>query len=282
MANISNTSVRKNLTIENITGLKDKLDTLTASTIEVLNNLESDEAGKALAAAQGKALKGLIDAVSGKVTALETLVHSDDADLDTIQEIVNKIKEAGTALAGVTSAMDTKKSEAIAAAAQALQAKATELQSAIDAKVAKTDIVDNLVDGGSDKVLSAEQGKVLKGLIDGKTSVTVNNTLTSDAEGEALSAKQGKELKTALDTVAEKVKLFETVTKYFEVEFNNESEKELANEFFKANSSVEYTFLNGDTQGHIVTYTDEGRIKIQSTAPETGKFAVYVTNKVTA
>jgi phage pre-neck appendage-like protein len=175
--------------------------------------------------------------------------------------------------------MDTKKAEAIQAAKDALDTKAATLQAAIDAKVAKADIVDNLTDGGTDKVLSAEQGKVLKGLIDGKTSVTVKDALDSDSTTEALSAKQGKELKTALDTVSEKVNLIETVTKYFEVEFNGEKEKEATNTFFKANSVVDFTFLGGDTAGRILTYVEDGKVTIKSDENETGKFAIYVTSK---
>jgi len=42
-------------------------------------------------------------------------------------------------------------------------------------KVAKADIIDDLTTGGADKVLSAEQGKALKALID-ELSATVNST----------------------------------------------------------------------------------------------------------
>lgn len=279
MANISNTSKRKPLAIADITGLQNALDQITANGVQLVDNLTSDDADKALAAKQGKALKTLIDTVSGKVTALETLVQSDDTDLDTIQEIVTKIKAVDNVLGGVTAVMDTKKAEAIQAAKDALDAKAATLQAAIDTKVAKADIVDNLTDGGTDKVLSAEQGKALKTLVDSKTSVTVKDALDSDSTTEALSAKQGKELKTALDTVSEKVNLIETVTKYFEVEFNGEKEKEATNTFFKANSVVDFTFLGGDTAGRILTYVEDGKVTIKSDENETGKFAIYVTSK---
>lgn len=279
MANISNTSKQKQLAVADIQGLQNVLDQITANGVQLVDNLTSDDADKALAAKQGKALKTLIDAVSGKVTALETLVQSDDTDLDTIQEIVTKIKAVDNVLGGVSAVMDTKKAEAIQAAKDALDTKAAQLQAAIDAKVAKADIVDNLTDGGADKVLSAEQGKALKTLVDSKTSVTVKDALDSDSTTEALSAKQGKELKTALDTVSEKVNLIETVTKYFEVEFNGEKEKEASNAFFKVNSVVDYTFLNGDTAGRILTYVEDGKVTIKSDENETGKFAIYVTSR---
>lgn len=279
MANISNTSKRKDLKIADITGLQNALDQIVANGVQLVDNLISDDADKALAAKQGKVLKGLIDGLTTKLAGVEQVLQSNDTDLDTIQEIVNKIKQVDNVLVGVSAVMDTKKAEAIQAAKDALDTKAATLQAAIDAKVAKADIVDNLTDGGTDKVLSAEQGKVLKGLIDGKTSVTVKDALDSDSTTEALSAKQGKELKTALDTVSEKVNLIETVTKYFEVEFNGEKEKEATNTFFKANSVVDFTFLGGDTAGRILTYVEDGKVTIKSDENETGKFAIYVTSK---
>lgn len=279
MANISNTSKRKDLKIADITGLQNTLDQIVANGVQLVDNLISDDADKALAAKQGKVLKGLIDGLTTKLAGVEQVLQSNDTDLDTIQEIVNKIKQVDNVLGGVSAVMDTKKAEAIQAAKDALDTKADTLQAAIDAKVAKADIVDNLTDGGTDKVLSAEQGKVLKGLIDGKTSVTVKDALDSDSTTEALSAKQGKELKTALDTVSEKVNLIETVTKYFEVEFNGEKEKEATNTFFKANSVVGFTFLGGDAAGRILTYVEDGKVTIKSDENETGKFAIYVTSK---
>ena len=279
MANISNTSKRKDLKIADITGLQNALDQIVANGVQLVDNLISDDADKALAAKQGKVLKGLIDGLTTKLAGVEQVLQSNDTDLDTIQEIVNKIKQVDNVLGWVSAVMDTKKAEAIQAAKDALDTKAATLQAAIDAKVAKADIVDNLTDGGTDKVLSAEQGKVLKGLIDGKTSVTVKDALDSDSTTEALSAKQGKELKTALDTVSEKVNLIETVTKYFEVEFNGEKEKEATNTFFKANSVVDFTFLGGDTAGRILTYVEDGKVTIKSDENETGKFAIYVTSK---
>lgn len=279
MANISNTSKRKDLKIADITGLQNALDQIVANGVQLVDNLISDDADKALAAKQGKVLKGLIDGLTTKLAGVEQVLQSNDTDLDTIQEIVNKIKQVDNVLGGISAVMDTKKAEAIQAAKDALDTKAATLQAAIDTKIAKADIVDNLTDGGTDKVLSAEQGKVLKGLIDGKTSVTVKDALDSDSTTEALSAKQGKELKTALDTVSEKVNLIETVTKYFEVEFNGEKEKEATNTFFKANSVVDFTFLGGDTAGRILTYVEDGKVIIKSDENETGKFAIYVTSK---
>ena len=64
------------------------------------------------------------------------------------------------------------------------------------------DVVNDLITGGSDVPLSAEQGKVLKTLIDSKSSVTVVDNLTSTSTTTALSANKGRELKTLLDQKA--------------------------------------------------------------------------------
>ena len=57
-------------------------------------------------------------------------------------------------------------------------------------------IVDNLVDGGRDKVLSAEQGKVLNETKIDKTSITND---FNGGQDKVLSAEKGKELKTLVD-----------------------------------------------------------------------------------
>lgn len=55
-------------------------------------------------------------------------------------------------------------------------------------------IVNDLTTGGADKALSAEQGKVLKGMIDAIEVPEVVDNLTTDDGTKALSAKQGKYL----------------------------------------------------------------------------------------
>lgn len=95
--------------------------------IDLVNDLLSDDATKALSASQGKVLKSLIDAIP-QVQVVDNL-------------------------------MDTSVDKALSAA----QGKA--LKTMIDA-VPVVDVVDNLTAGGGNKALSAEQGKVLKGLVD--------------------------------------------------------------------------------------------------------------------
>ncbi|MBT3547885.1 MAG: hypothetical protein HN487_09385, partial [Flavobacterium sp.] len=69
----------------------------------------------------------------------------------------------------------------------------------IATKVDITDIVDDLVTGGTTVPLSAEQGKVLKALVDSSVNIQVEDVLTSSSTISALSANQGKELKRLID-----------------------------------------------------------------------------------
>lgn len=67
-------------------------------------------------------------------------------------------------------------------------------------KINVTDIVNNLTSGGIQKVLSAEQGKMLKTLIDEKVNKTaIINNLTTGGVANILSAEQGKALKKLID-----------------------------------------------------------------------------------
>ena len=71
---------------------------------------------------------------------------------------------------------------------------------AISARVEITNIIDDLTSGGTTVPLSAEQGKVLKGLVDSTVNITVEDNLTSTSTSNALSANQGRELKALLDS----------------------------------------------------------------------------------
>lgn len=85
-----------------------------------------------------------VDPISTKLTALETTVNNfltgepDDGTIDRLKELVN-----------------------------AIQANKDSIDDLLLDTVKKTDIINDLTTGGADKVLSAEQGKALKGLIDG-------------------------------------------------------------------------------------------------------------------
>lgn len=67
----------------------------------------------------------------------------------------------------------------------------------------ETEIVDDLDSVDPEKVLSANQGRVLKGMINSKT-IDVVDDLTTGGRDVALSAEQGKELKGMIDNVSVK------------------------------------------------------------------------------
>lgn len=106
----------------------------------IVDNLESTATDVPLSANQGRVLKGLIDAIN-------TVLHSDDTDLDTIQEIVAYIKENRETL---------------------------ETLETLNGIVNVSDIVDNLTSTDTNKPLSANQGKVLDEKI-----TTANTNITN-------------------------------------------------------------------------------------------------------
>lgn len=117
------------------------------NTSDIVNDLNTDSVNKPLSAAQGKILKGFI-------TDIQTILNSNDTDLDTIQEIVSYIKNNKTLIENITTN-----------------------------KVNVSDIVDNLTSTATNKPLSANQGHVLKGLIDSANeSIQYNEERIHDLE----------------------------------------------------------------------------------------------------
>ncbi len=147
--------------VDNTSDANKPISTATANALalkvaiaDIVNVLTSTSTTAPLSAYQGKIL-------ADRLAILETLVGSDDTDLDTIQEIVNYIKSN-------KSVIDTLSSS----------------------KIAYTDIVDNLTSALANKPLSANQGVVIKALIDaivdGTTTVgnaTNATNATNDGEG---------------------------------------------------------------------------------------------------
>jgi len=76
------------------------------------------------------------------------------------------------------------------------------LKALIDAIPEPVEVADDLTTAESDKALSANQGAELKALIDNIDVVEVVNDLTHDNEDKALSAKQGKILKGLFDGIS--------------------------------------------------------------------------------
>lgn len=95
---------------------------------DIVNNLTTNDSEKPLSAAQGLVLKWLIDQIN-------TLLTSDNVNLDNVQELVDAIETIQMSLSTI--------------------------------------LVNDLVTGGATKALTAEQGKVLKGLIDDNVWVLI-------------------------------------------------------------------------------------------------------------
>ncbi len=98
-------------------------------------------------ALEGNTLKKLYTSIQG----IQSILSSDNVDMDTVQEIVNFIEE---------------------------------IQVRLD-----TILVNNLVDGGTTKALTAEQGKILKNLVDDKASIGDLEAITTYLEDEIVNAK---------------------------------------------------------------------------------------------
>lgn len=79
-------------------------------------------------------------------------------------------------------------------------------------KIATSSIVNDLTTGGTTAPLSAEQGKVLKGLVDSSVNIFVEDVLTSSNITNALSANQGKVLKAYVDANSTNANLTGDVT----------------------------------------------------------------------
>jgi hypothetical protein len=151
------------------------------TTVEIVNNLTTNDAGKALSAAQGFALKGLVDTkvtiVPGKQLSTEDYTAAEKIKLASVETgaQVNTV----TAVAGKTGAVTLVKADVglgnVDNTADTAKPVSTLQQAALDLKLNITSVVNNLTAGGTAVPLSAEQGKVLKGLID-----TINGVLQSD------------------------------------------------------------------------------------------------------
>ena len=75
------------------------IDALTSA--DVVNNLLSTDGTKVLSASQGNVLKGLIDAIN-------VILQSNDASLDTLQEVVDYIKANNASIASLNTTIATK------------------------------------------------------------------------------------------------------------------------------------------------------------------------------
>lgn len=165
------------------------------ASINVINSLTSDSVVDALSAAQGKALKTLVDTKTsvGVLNVLDSM--SEVSALSAKQGKV--LKDSIDGITSIT-VVDNLASNSTTSALSAKQGKV--LSDAITSAVS-TVVVDSLSSNSETSALSAKQGKALKDLVDTKTSVAVLDVLNSDSATSALSARQGKALKNSIDGV---------------------------------------------------------------------------------
>lgn len=119
--------------------------------------------------------------------------------------------------------------------------------------LAKTDLVNDLTTGGTNKALTAEQGKALKTSINAKINTSdIINDLTTGGATKVLSAEQGKALNTSLgskvDKDGSKVLSEKNFTAALETKLNGIAEN--ANNYVLPAAS---TSLGGVKQGVAVT-----------------------------
>lgn len=116
-----------------------------------------------------------MDTANREIAAIKRILQSSDVNLDTIEETITKIKAIDNALGGVSTVIESKKNEVLTTMRGELSQKVQDLTDLINTKASTADIVDNLTSDATNKALSAKQGKVLKGLVDGVTTIAEAN-----------------------------------------------------------------------------------------------------------
>lgn len=144
----------------------------------IVNNINSIDVTKVLSAAQGKVLNDRINSLGsvykykGNKDTIEDVLAITDAKIgdvwNVIQEFIagGKKYPAGTNVACIKNTSTSEHNEANwdplgGTVDLSGYATKTEMNSGLNSKVAKSDIVNDLTTGGANKVLSAEQGKWL-------------------------------------------------------------------------------------------------------------------------
>lgn len=139
----------------------------------VVNNLTETTTGKALDAYQGKVLNDIIvnDIPFAINDAMNQVIGGAPTDYNTLGKIATKLS-AVISLVGSTSPDGDSIVNTVAEILSVFQnyPEGLNLLTALAGKVNATDIVNNLTQVASGKVLDAAQGKVLKGLIDDLTA----------------------------------------------------------------------------------------------------------------
>ena len=157
-------------------------------------------------------LDNRLKTVEGSVNTFLSNADLTENAIDTLKEIQTYIDSDKSAAAQMAANIAANK-KAIDDEVVRATGVESNLNTAVQARILKTSIVDDLITAESTKVLSANQGVVLKELCDDlntdvqtrilKTSIVDN--LTTDDSDKVLSAKQGVALKGLYDNVAQDV-----------------------------------------------------------------------------
>lgn len=157
-------------------------------------------------------LDNRLKTVEGDVNTFLSNADLTENAIDTLKEIQTYIDSDKNAAAQMTANIAANK-KAIDDEVTRATGIESNLNTAVQARVLKASIVDDLTTTESTKVLSANQGVVLKGLCDDlNTAVqarvlkaSIADNLTTDDSAKVLSAKQGVALKVLYDGVAQDV-----------------------------------------------------------------------------
>lgn len=157
-------------------------------------------------------LDNRLKTVEGDVNTFLSNADLTENAIDTLKEIQTYIDSDKNAAAQMTANIAANKKAIDDEVARATDIESN-LNTAVQARVLKASIVDDLTTAESVKVLSANQGVVLKGLCDNlNTAVqarvlkaSIADNLTTDDSAKVLSAKQGVALKGLYDGVAQDV-----------------------------------------------------------------------------
>lgn len=154
---------------------------------DVVNNLTTPDASKALSAAQGKALSDRINGLGNvykykgtkptisEVIAITNAVVGDVYNVEAEFSVGGKKYPAGTNVACIKNTSTTEHTEANwdplgGTVDLSTYATKTEMNSGLNSKINTSAIKNDLTTGGVTNVLSAEQGKILKQMIDQATA----------------------------------------------------------------------------------------------------------------
>jgi len=185
----------------------DEFSKIATKYLNIINNLTSGGSTSLLAAEQGVVLQNQINAVN-------VLLASDNLNLDTIQKIVNTIEQIQMSLedifvndlttGGSTKALTAEMGKLLETNKEDKSQKGVAggyvpLDSMVKIANNYLNIVNDLVTGGADSLLSAEQGKYLQNQINGINTLLSSDNINLDTIQEIVDAIE--EVQISLNTI---------------------------------------------------------------------------------